>query len=1654
MPPKNTKRQKVECIDEQKISSCLYYIPNNVAETRQYEIISNYLNNYYHTSFNAAHANQIQCLQQSRLQLSNLSKIIRVSPVSLKQYLLGTNNKLIDSLSFLGNNAAQIQQVLLQFQAVPNSSKLIKLSQLPMFEERENQDEKPAKSKAVPDSESEEAYRDETKQKGARKSKKTQINKIEEQQIIPFNACNSYNAYIMRETFERREYILAEHEYKLQLAKMLAEQCVQRLNELKASWFVTKTKKSKFSKLSRQIPQLNTFLSNQGAQLKQIQNDIQKSAYYTNIRKQKIGYYLQKTNNMCEQISQKVQQLPSVQPYLLDTQQGTLRPYQIYGMKFLVACTELNLNCLLADDLGLGKSLQTIALLSYLAGKGIHGPHLIVVPSTLIYNWQQEFSKWAPFFNVVVYYGSKAEREQIRNGWSYENHSTVILTSYNLAVIDLPIFKRKNFYYLILDEAHLIRNSKSKAWNSLLEIKSLHKLLISGTPISNSSSDIWSLLHFVLPGLFSSKTEFLNLFSRDIERMADGELAVNRKVIKWIHQLLRPFMLRRLKSEVESELPTKSEFIVPCPLTRQQLYLYSEFMNASETKKSIKGGNYMGVVNVLTNLRKICNHPRLLEDSQVFSAFVCQNGAWEWHGIGQNAVSQFIEGTDQDYRIFREFEDLNPKYLSAEQQKTLLKITQPYQHLIKRKRQYKCGCCGQTKPLLRTIRLRFSDIFNQSERETEMQVQNLIKRLTHVEVASSKELRHFSRKQLDFEIIKSDYQQSLFTYSNLVQNYKYEFNTCCNSALDTPSSLVDCLLPKHNKISNNISDQYFINTFKFAFNSEQPIIVFNPEIERSCFNFQAGRDNYVARGSAWSFHSVSSQSYMFDINPNIQQQQCEPQKFSSWDQHLNQVLFSPFKQQPVVVNNFQRSIQYILNKPIYTQNMHALLFDPAIQGISMLSNIVYSQFLNSKLIKKTPFKMLQLLNINHKIELKMFKFVMHKALLNFNTLSGYEPTFIGQFSNSNLFINSLNTFEQRKLKNYLCEQVIIPYPNSVYLQKDKMQRMQLNTNIKLMKQYKMNQFYSVEHNQELFDFKAHYIYKNRFTQQQLQQLGYPSTPDTDPVDSPYFPPQIQYQQTKEVKEESTTQNTTTQVINKLFRSTKRALPQPTLLPTPRTLLHYSVPKLGSFSQVNFAFPEQLIHRNPTPTLPTFCGRSCNSSCVETNANTFGFNSHQFQFSKKFSPFQLYSQEQFYYIQDCVHVNEADQYNIFPFLNYKLLNDSQSFYQVNNVAFELKQREQIQFEDKTDLIQQSGKLIILQKLLQTLFSQNSRVLIFTQQHKMLDILELFLNHQKYHFFRMDGSSTPKQRINLVNQFNTNLSIFAFIMTTRTGGIGLNLTGADCVVFVDTDWNPQIHQQATDRVHRINQIKPVKVYTMLSEYTCEENIVRRATQKKHLDKLILRDGAFLPEYFDKNAQTFQDKVEKRFFKNETEKIDLVFVNLINQDQLKQRLGDVLDAYQDDDDKQASKELLKEFQGDAEDIQTEGDQETFTESSKQIIDQLNIYSTLEKIPQCYFKFFETGYNNVKEWQPDLEEEEQILGFSKEALDQIQEQEDIEQLKKQFIIHDVDRDAYKAQVEDLNNYAIHELQEDVKELTIQKKKVVKKAEELQIRKLWWQGK
>lgn len=164
-----------------------------------------------------------------------------------------------------------------------------------------------------------------------------------------------------------------------------------------------------------------------------------------------------------------------------------------------------------------------------------------------------------------------------------------------------------------------------------------------------------------------------------------------------------------------------------------------------------------------------------------------------------------------------------------------------------------------------------------------------------------------------------------------------------------------------------------------------------------------------------------------------------------------------------------------------------------------------------------------------------------------------------------------------------------------------------------------------------------------------------------------------------------------------------------------------------------------------------------------------------------------------------------------------------------------------------LLHDSAKLKILDKLLKKLYEEEHRVLIFCQMTKMLDILEDFLYFRKYSFLRMDGSTNISERRDLIDEFQKTTEVFVFILSTRAGGLGVNLTAADTVIFYDIDWNPTMDAQATDRVHRIGQTKPVAVYRLITSHTVEEKILKRAKQKQTVQSTVYAGGAFKADIF---------------------------------------------------------------------------------------------------------------------------------------------------------------------------------------------------------------
>ncbi|KAJ6704488.1 HELICASE SRCAP [Salix viminalis] len=708
-------------------------------------------------------------------------------------------------------------------------------------------------------------------------------------------------------------------------------------------------------------------------------------------------------------------------PFLL---KYPLREYQHIGLDWLVTMYEKRLNGILADEMGLGKTIMTIALLAHLAcEKGIWGPHLIVVPTSVMLNWETEFLKWCPAFKILTYFGSAKERKCKRQGWLKPNFFHVCITTYRLVIQDSKVFKRKKWKYLILDEAHLIKNWKSQRWQTLLNFNSKRRILLTGTPLQNDLMELWSLMHFLMPHIFQSHQEFKDWFSNPITGMVEGQERVNKEVVDRLHNVLRPFILRRLKRDVEKQLPMKQEHAIYCRLSRRQRNLYEDFIASSETQATLATANFFGMISIIMQLRKVCNHPDLFEGRPIISSF-------DMAGIdiqlSSSACSMFSPGP----------------FSSVD----LCALGLVFTHLDFNMASWECD---EVKAIATPSRL-IEEHAN----------------LANIEEVGpgSKQLKRLPGTNIFEEIRKSLLEGRLREMKQRAASIAWWNSLRCRKKPIYSTTLRELLTVKH------------------------PI---------------------------------------YDIHRQ------KVERLSSFSSKLGDVVLSP-------IERFQK-----------------------------MTDLVES-----------------------------FMFAIPAA-------RSPAPIFWCSQTRTPVFLHA--TYEEK------CSEMLLP------------------------------------------------------------------------------------------------------------------------------LL--------------------------SPIRPAIVRR------------------------------QLY----------------------FP------------------------DRRLIQFD--------CGKLQELAILLRKLKSEGHRVLIFTQMTKMLDILEAFINLYGYTYMRLDGSTQPEDRQTLMQRFNTNPKIFIFILSTRSGGVGINLVGADTVIFYDSDWNPAMDQQAQDRCHRIGQTREVHIYRLISESTIEENILKKANQKRALDHLVIQSGGYNTEFFKK-------------------------------------------------------------------------------------------------------------------------------------------------------------------------------------------------------------
>ncbi|KAL1617337.1 swr1 complex component [Diplodia seriata] len=771
---------------------------------------------------------------------------------------------------------------------------------------------------------------------------------------------------------------------------------------------------------------------------------------------------------------------------------GKLRPYQHEGLDWLAGLYNGDTNGILADEMGLGKTIQTIALLAHLAiEKGVWGPHLVVVPTSVMLNWEMEFKKFCPGFKVMAYYGSIEERRRKRQGWMNDDMWNVVITSYQLILHDAAAFKKRTWHYLILDEAHNIKNFQTQRWQTLLTFKTSKRLLLTGTPLQNNLQELWSLLFFLMPsgddghGGFAALNNFTTALARPANQILDQgrqELdAEAQATVKQLHEVLRPYLLRRLKADVEKQMPGKYEHVVYCRLSKRQRQLYDGFMGRADTRQILSGGNYMSIMNCLMSLRKVCNHPDLFETRQIVTSFAMR------------------KSVPADFEI---------------------------------------------KDLL--VRRRF---------------------------------------------LKEEEEKVNFDFLNL--------NLVLNES--TPA----------------IQSQ--------RIQAIQAIRPFEGLIERQTRRLKpAGQFDGRTAASIGSYLEDESNRSVLD-----QLQNC-----------------------------LRVTRQRAQRKPIY--------------GRGLIEQLTVNDSPQQTITFRGPRKK--------------------------------------------------QTYGDWYMNTHSMWQDVVP--------------------------------------------------------------------------------------TLEERSDS-------------YKST-----------------------IQKFSCVTPA-----VVANDLPGL------------------TIG-------------------EERVAMIRSTQPVSKPDPFH------------------------ESRVRLSIAFPDKRLLQYDCGKLQRLAKLLRDLQAGGHRALIFTQMTKVLDVLETFLNIHGHRYLRLDGATKIEQRQILTDRFNNDPRILCFILSSRSGGLGINLTGADTVIFYDLDWNPAMDKQCQDRCHRIGQTRDVHIYRFVSEYTIEANILRKSNQKRLLDDVIIQKGDFTTDYF--NRLTYKDAFDEIPEADDEEAnaaMDRVLGNMSAPDP-SSGIAPVLEGIEDKEDTEAAKVAQKEI------------------------------------------------------------------------------------------------------------------------------------------------
>lgn len=336
-----------------------------------------------------------------------------------------------------------------------------------------------------------------------------------------------------------------------------------------------------------------------------------------------------------KEIQEQMLGLSPIKPQKIPTDvQATMRPYQIEGVNWLERLRYMHLNGILADDMGLGKTLQAIAAITQHRLANQKSISIIICPTSLVYNWKEEFSKFNPKLKVLPVDGTPVQRKKLLNNI---NDFDVVITSYSLLQKDIDFYKTIPFAYTILDEAQHIKNRDTRNAKSVKMLQAVHRLILTGTPIENSLDELWSLFDFLMPGLLSTYDRFVEKYVKNPARGKNKNLDVLRKKVS-------PFILRRMKADVIDDLPPVSHIVYHCHLSDTQRELYQSYAASAreELSQLVRKEGFdkvqIHVLATLTRLKQICCHPAIFAKDQP------ENGDSAKYDMLMELLQTLIEG--------------------------------------------------------------------------------------------------------------------------------------------------------------------------------------------------------------------------------------------------------------------------------------------------------------------------------------------------------------------------------------------------------------------------------------------------------------------------------------------------------------------------------------------------------------------------------------------------------------------------------------------------------------------------------------------------------------------------------------------------------------------------------------------------------------------------------------------------------------------------------------------------------------------------------------------------------------------------------------------------------------------------------------------------